>query len=133
MLRRRLAGGLLSGPRPPAAGSRQAGLPPRAPGCYNRLMGIELLVSRSAPFALSPLLEALAAVGLASEVVMVDGALVDPRRPPPERWRDVRLKTPAGTVALSARPGGVAVVVFGNADGALLAAQQRIAALLGAP
>jgi hypothetical protein len=77
-----------------------------------------------------PVLDALAAAGLPSAVAMVDNALRPPAAPPPEEWRDVRLRTPAGMVTLRRRPDGVAVVVFGNADEPLQAAQHTIAETL---
>jgi len=63
-------------------------------------------------------------------VVMIDGALVAPGRALPETWREARLRTPGGTVTVARRPGGVAVVVFGNADEALRAQQERVVAAL---
>ena len=49
---------------------------------------------------------------------------------PPAVWRDARIRTPAGVVTLRRVPSGVAVVVFGNADDALRAAQRTIAETL---
>jgi hypothetical protein len=94
-------------------------------------MGMELVVATSSTPSLSALLSRLDAAGLASTVIMVDNALVHPRAAPPVEWHDVRLRTPAGTLTLRRRPDGVAVVVFGNADPALQAAQQRVGELLG--
>ncbi len=93
-------------------------------------MGMEIVVSRPDAPVIATLLERLAAAGLASMVVMVDGQLQDPSRPVAERWSDLRLRTPAGTVTLKRRPDGIAVIVFGNADPTLVAAQQSIAAAL---
>jgi hypothetical protein len=42
----------------------------------------------------------------------------------------VRLRTPAGIVTLRRVSGGVAVVVFGNADDRLRTAQRRVAETL---
>jgi len=58
---------------------------------------------------------------------MVDGALHAPSAPIPDGWRDVRLKTYAGAVTIKRREDGIAVIVFGNADAALQAAQRTIA------
>ncbi len=80
--------------------------------------------------SLATLLERLAAAGLPSALLMVDNQLVSPRLPPPSQWSDVRLKTPAGTITLKRRPDGVALTVFGNADAALLAAQELVVAAL---
>jgi hypothetical protein len=72
------------------------------------------------------LLAALAARGTSGMVAMVDGVLQMPGTIVPETWRDVRLRFPAGTLTLSRRPGGVAVVVFGNADARLQDMQRQI-------
>jgi hypothetical protein len=77
-----------------------------------------------------PLDEALARLGASVTIMMIDGALVMPTTSPPPTWREVRLRTPAGTVTLARRGTGVAVVVFGNADEALRGMQSRIAAAL---
>jgi hypothetical protein len=90
-------------------------------------VGLEIVVPRPGPCRLAPVLDALAAAGLPSAVAMVDDTLRPPAAPPPEEWRDVRLRTPAGMVTLRRRPDGVAVLVFGNADGALQAAQRAVA------
>jgi hypothetical protein len=97
-------------------------------------MGHELVVPRGDAVALAPLLDALASAGLPATIAVVDGALRAPTAPPPAAWRDVRLRTAAGMVTLARRAGGVAVVVFGNADAALQDAQRRVAdALRAAP
>jgi hypothetical protein len=87
-------------------------------------MGQQALVEDARPLAEA--LERLAAAGAPSQIVMVDGALVMPGSAAPARWTDVRLKTPAGTLALKLQGNAVAVVVFGNADAAVLAMQQQI-------
>jgi hypothetical protein len=92
---------------------------------------MELVVAR-ADCRLADLLAQLATAGLPSRVVMIDGQLVPPNAPPPERFRDVRIQTPAGTLALKRRDDGFAIVAFGNADAALQAAQAKLAELLRA-
>jgi hypothetical protein len=91
-------------------------------------MGMTIEVPR-APETLSikSLLGALTASGLPTTVMMIDGQLVMPGTEPAPTWRDIRLRTPAGTVTLARREGAIAVVVFGNADAAAQQAQQRIA------
>jgi hypothetical protein len=89
-------------------------------------MGMELLVTPPPGWTLSALLTRLGQSGLPCTIVMVDGALVMPNVAPPAQFADVRLKTPAGTLALKRHSDGVAVVAFGNADAALQAAQQQI-------
>lgn len=90
-------------------------------------MGLEIVVPRQGPCPLGSLIEALTAAGLPSSVAMVDNVLQGPGARPPAQWRDVRLRTPAGVVALRRTASGVAIVVFGNADESLQAAQRRVA------
>jgi hypothetical protein len=95
-------------------------------------MGLEIVVEAAG--ALGEALSRLAQAGVPSAIVMIDGALVMPGSPVPERWRDVRLKTDAGTFSLKRRAGAeVAVVAFGNADATVRATQEQIAAALRAP
>jgi hypothetical protein len=84
---------------------------------------------RGAP-DLRALLDGLQRDGCRAMILMIDNQLVPPGAPPPATWRDVRLKTPAGTIALKLEGGRVHLTVFGNADGPLLAARDRIALLL---
>ena len=100
-------------------------------------MGLESFVSREATATgtdcpLAPLLESLAARGLTATVMMLDNQLCMPGAALPSTWSDVRLRTAAGTVSIKRRPGGVAVLVFGNADEALVAAQRTIAEAIAA-
>ena len=88
-------------------------------------MGLEVTVDGARPLAEA--LARLAEGGAPSTIVMIDGALVMPGAPPPPGWRDVRVKTPAGTFALKRRGDAVSVVAFGNADAAAQAMQQRLA------
>lgn len=94
-------------------------------------MSVEVPRSADA-FSVQALVAALSASGFATSVMMIDGQLVMPRAEAPRGWRDVRLRTPGGTVTLARREGGVAVVVFGNADAAALQAQQRVADAINA-
>ena len=87
---------------------------------------------RGAP-DLRALLDGLQRAGLPSALLMIDNQLVPPSAPPLAAWRDVRLKTPAGTIALKLDGAQVHLTVFGNADGPLLAARDRIAGLLSEP
>jgi len=93
-------------------------------------MGLEVIVPRVSSVGLARLLDRLTAAGLPSAVAMVDNVLQGPGASPPETWRDARLRTPAGVVTLRRVPSGVAVVIFGNADDALRAAQRTIAETL---
>jgi hypothetical protein len=93
-------------------------------------MGLEVVVPRVAAVDLSTLLRQLEAAGLPTGLAMVDNVLQGPGASPPSVWRDARLRTPAGVVTLRRVPSGVAVVVFGNADEPLRAAQRTIAETL---
>jgi hypothetical protein len=90
---------------------------------------MDLFVSGASP-RMSDLVEKLRAGGVATTVIMVDNQLHAPDAPVPDGWRDVRLRTPAGMLSLKRREGGVAVVVFGNADPQLSEMQRRIGELL---
>lgn len=90
-------------------------------------MGLEILIARTHPCPLGPVVEALTASGLRTSVAMVDGVLQGPGATAPTAWRDVRLRTPAGMVALRRTSSGIAVVVFGNAGPELQTAQRAIA------
>lgn len=89
-------------------------------------MGQEIFAPNPVP-DLDAALARLAAAGVTCQVLMVDGELRLPTLPPPTEWRDVRLRTPAGTVALKRRPDGVAIVVFGNAGPDVMAICRRVA------
>ena len=93
-------------------------------------MGLEVVVPRVASVDLAAFLDRLGAAGLPTALAMVDNVLQGPGAIPPTVWRDARLRTPAGVVTLRRVPSGVAVVVFGNADEPLRAAQRTIAETL---
>ena len=88
-------------------------------------------LSVEVPLRATPSLAGLLAQLPGATILMVDNQLVSPKVPPPTSWRDARIKTPAGTVTLTRTPQGVSVTIFGNADEALLAEQQKIAAIVG--
>ena len=87
-------------------------------------------VSVAGAVTLERLLQKLEQAGAPSQIVMIDGALTMPGARAPHDWGDVRLRTPAGTLALKRDGDRVAVVIFGNADEPMLAMQAQIAALL---
>ena len=93
-------------------------------------MGLPAFAPRSTPLSLLALVELLRTAAPDAMVVMVDGNFLAPGRPLPEGWRDVRVRTPAGTLTLLPRPDGIEVVVFGNADDALRHKQQDLVAAL---
>lgn len=61
------------------------------------------------------------------QVRMVDGELTLPDEALPEKWKEVRLGTPAGMVTLMRRGGELAVVTWGNADEAMQRAWNGVA------
>ena len=95
-------------------------------------MGLEIAVPEKPgqEVVLDDVVGRLANAGVTAMVVMVDGQLVAPGKPLAPKWKDARIRTPAGTVTLSRRAGEVAVVVFGNADEALRKMQEQVAAAL---
>ncbi len=97
--------------------------------CYARVMGSELAVHGNVP-SIQAVLDRLAERGMVAQVLMVDGALQMPGVEPAAGWREIRLRTPAGMVTLRRTGDGVGVVVFGNADAALVAAQREIGAAM---
>lgn len=94
-------------------------------------MGMELFVPGGSP-VFTQFLERLLDAGMVATVVMVDGRLHPPTGTIPPHWEDVRLRLAEGMISLKRRPDGIAVVVFGNADATLTAAQRTIAEALRA-
>jgi hypothetical protein len=91
-------------------------------------VGLERQVARAADsIDIAAVLERLKARNFPSSVMMIDGQLVMPAAALPPGWRDLRLRTPGGTVTVARRPAGVAVLVFGNADASLQEAQRVVA------
>jgi hypothetical protein len=96
-------------------------------------MGQEITVRPAR--SLAKVLMALSSAGVVCQIVMVDGQLVLPSLPAPDRFDEVRLRTPSGMITLKRRGEEIAVVVFGNADAPLVALGKQIAAAFasGAP
>lgn len=69
--------------------------------------------------------------GIECQLLMVDGQLVHPASAPPERWAEVRLRTPAGMVTLRRHDDQVSILVFGNATADLVRVRDRIADAFG--
>jgi hypothetical protein len=92
-------------------------------------MGLDIVVLEEKR-TLSEALSLLMQQGDEIEIMMLDGALVNPDATLPFGWNDVRLQTSAGTVTVTRRDVGLAVVVFGNAGQALRDIQKKIAATL---
>jgi hypothetical protein len=94
-------------------------------------MGLEVQVTRRTPCQLAGLIHKIQHAGLSATVVMVDNELVMPGSTLPADWREVRIRTHAGTVTLTKRSDlSISIVVFSNADTALRNAQQTIAKAL---
>lgn len=62
----------------------------------------------------------LARHGLPVQVRMIDGELAFPDELPPETWRELRLGATPGMVTARRDADRVALVIWGNAEGALL-------------
>ncbi len=58
---------------------------------------------------------------------MIDDELAFPNEEPPAEWRELRIGTPAGMVSMKREAGGIRLVVWGNADAAMLQARDAIA------
>ena len=89
-------------------------------------MGVEIVVDEVVVVRWPELLAAVAP----ATIVMVDGALVMPQPTVPDGWRDVRIKTAAGTFAVKRSGVAVSVVAFGNVDDAGKAMMAKIAAAM---
>ena len=69
----------------------------------------------------------LARHGYVVQTRMIDGQLAFPDEEPPEGWRELRVGAPGGMVTLRREPGQMVLVVWGNADAALLQAWNGLA------
>jgi hypothetical protein len=72
------------------------------------------------PPAWQALRDRLAAARVSVAVRMIDNMPAFPDEAPEPGWRELRLGTPHGMVTLRRTPGGVSVMVWGNAEPALL-------------
>jgi hypothetical protein len=62
------------------------------------------------------LVEFLAVRKYPLQMRLIDGDLAFPDETPPEGWRELRVATPDGMVALRRDPDGITLVTWGNAD-----------------
>lgn len=69
----------------------------------------------------------LARVGAAAPLRMIDGMPAFPDEEPEWGWRELRAGLPAGMVTVRRAGDSIAVVVWSNADAALLAARDVVA------
>ncbi|MGE3807138.1 MAG: hypothetical protein AB7K24_20945 [Gemmataceae bacterium] len=68
----------------------------------------------------------LAQAGQPVQVRMIDGELAFPDEEPPETWRELRLARDGHMVTLRKQADGLAFVVWGNADAAMLQARDLL-------
>jgi hypothetical protein len=91
-------------------------------------MGVELGVTfKGAAPAWPAIAEACARRGLAVQMRMIDGQLSFPDESPADAWNELRLGVPGGMVTMRRQSNRVALVVWGNADVALLNSRQALA------
>jgi hypothetical protein len=90
-------------------------------------MGMERVVAFAGPApSWAAIQKELAAAGLSVTVRMIDGLPAFPDEIPPDDWREVRISTPSGMMTLAKQSGGIAVVVWGNADATLQAEWEKV-------
>jgi hypothetical protein len=92
-------------------------------------MGMEQAVTFSSGLvpAWTAVHELLTSRGYGVQMRMIDGELAFPDERPSEGWRELRVGTPGGMVAVRREPGRVVCVTFGNAQGDLLRAWNALA------
>lgn len=66
-------------------------------------------------------------IGSPCQMRMIDGELAFPDETPPDNWRELRLGTAAGMVTLKREEKELSVVIWGNADPALLRDSRQLA------
>jgi hypothetical protein len=69
----------------------------------------------------------LTATGAAVQMRMIDNMPAVPDEEPEAGWREIRVSLGGGMLTLRREPGSMSVVVWGNADAALVADQDRLA------
>jgi hypothetical protein len=90
-------------------------------------MGLDLTVPLPGPVpAWDRLADAASALGVPVQLRLIDGLPAFPDETPAEDWGQLGVSTPAGMVTLRRIPGGVQLVVWGNADPPLLAARDAL-------
>lgn len=92
-------------------------------------MGMESTVvfaNGSVP-AWPPVRDRLAAAGTPATMRMIDGELAFPDETPPEGWREIRVSLSAGMITVRRGTDRVMLVVWGNAEGPLLADRDTLA------
>src|SRR5437763_2264659 len=94
-------------------------------------MGLQRTVTCPGPLPPWPAVRAhLSEAGLPLLMRMIDGQPAFPDEDPPDDWRELRVAAPAGMVTLRRQPGGVTVLVWGNADNSLQSAAATLAQAL---
>jgi hypothetical protein len=91
-------------------------------------MGMDRTISfPSGPPSWPAVLELLGQRGVMPKIQMIDGELAFPDEVPTERWQELRLAVPGGTVTVRRAPDKVVCVVWGNADATLRQSWETIA------
>jgi hypothetical protein len=68
----------------------------------------------------------LTAAGAALQMRMIDNMPAFPDEEPEPGWRELRVSLGGGMLTVRREPGSISVVVWGNADAALVADQERL-------
>ena len=91
-------------------------------------MGVEQTATFAAGAVLPwpALMERMAGRGIPMQLRMIDGLPAFPDEEPPAEWRELRAGTAAGMVTLRRTPAGASVVVWGNADPAVVTAAHAL-------
>jgi hypothetical protein len=71
--------------------------------------------------------ERLSAAGAGVQMRMIDNLPAFPDEEPPDNWRELRVSLGGGMLTLRCEPGRMRVIVWGNADAALLRDQETLA------
>ena len=86
-------------------------------------MGLnQVVVFPGAPPAYGQVVELLAARGLTVQLRMIDGALAFPDEQPAEAWEELRVSVDGGMITLRRVAEKIVLVIWGNADQALVKA-----------
>ena len=91
-------------------------------------MGMERVVTFSgAEPSWAAVRDRLAAAGSAVQMRMIDNLPAFPEEGPPDDWRELRVSLGGGMITLRREAGRLRVIVWGNADAALLHDQETLA------
>jgi hypothetical protein len=68
----------------------------------------------------------LTAAGATVQMRMIDNMPAFPDEEPESGWREIRVSLGGGMLTVRREPGSMSVIVWGNADAALVADQERL-------